>query len=276
VPPGGASGNPVARIPADRQAGVMSRIFITGSSTGLGLLAAQRLTAQGHDVIAHARNQQRAADLRDELPGVPVVLGDLGAIAQIRSVAEQVNALGRPDAVIHNAAVYRVPRRIATEDGLCLTFAVNVLAPYLLTALIERPDRLVYMTSGLQDSGKVALDDAQWTRRSWNWMQAYSESKLFDTMLAFGIARRWPQVHSNSVSPGWVPTRMGGAGAPDDLELGMQTQAWLAAGRDQATAVTGQYFFHKRSWPVPDVARRPADQDALFRYCAELTGESLD
>src|SRR5690349_6471284 len=193
----------------------MARIFITGSSTGLGLLAAQRLLAQGHEVIGHARNEQRAADLREELPGAPIVLGDLSLIAETRSVAEQVNTLGQPDAVIHNAAVYRLPRRIETGDGLCLTFAVNVLAPYLLTALIKRPDRLVYLTSGMQSSGTANLDDAQWTRRSWDWMQAYSESKLFDTMLALGVARRWPQVHANAVNPGWVPTRMGGTGAPD-------------------------------------------------------------
>jgi NAD(P)-dependent dehydrogenase (short-subunit alcohol dehydrogenase family) len=253
----------------------MARIFITGSSTGLGLLAAQRLLAQGHEVVGHARNEQRAVDLREALPDVPIVLGDLSLIAETRSVAEQVNTLGRPDAVIHNAAVYRLPRRIETGDGLCLTFAVNVLAPYLLTALIKRPDRLVYLTSGMQSSGTANLDDAQWTRRSWDWMQAYSESKLFDTMLALGVARRWPQVHANAVNPGWVPTRMGGTGAPDDPELGMQTQAWLAAGDDDATAVTGEYLFHQHRQPVPELARRPACQDALFEYCAELSGQSL-
>ncbi|HST85527.1 MAG TPA: SDR family NAD(P)-dependent oxidoreductase [Kineosporiaceae bacterium] len=253
----------------------MARIFITGSSTGLGLLAAQRLLTQGHEVLAHARNEQRAADLHKALPEVPIVIGDLSLIEETRSVAEQVNTLGRPDAVIHNAAVYQVPHRIETGDGLCLTFAVNVLAPYLLTALIKRPDRLVYLTSGMQSGARAKLDDAQWTRRRWDWMQAYSESKLFDTMLAFGVARRWPQVHANSVNPGWVPTRMGGAGAPDDLELGMQTQAWLAAGDDREAAVTGQYFFHQRSSPVPELARRPGDQDALFEYCAELTGQPL-
>ena len=141
------------------------------------------------------------------------MLGDLSRIADIHGVADQVNALGRHDAVIHNAAVYRQPDRIETDDGLSLTFAVNVLAPYLLTAMIERPDRLVYMTSGLQDGAAPDLGDAQWTRRRWNWLQAYSESKLLDTLLAIGIARRWPEVRSNAVSPGWVPTRMGGAGA---------------------------------------------------------------
>src|SRR4051794_4245492 len=195
-----------------RQGGTVARVFITGSSTGLGLLAARRLAEQGHEVTVHARNEERAAEVRDALPKAPIVLGDLSVVEETRGVAEQVGALGRHDAVIHNAAVYRVPRRVETADGLSLTFAVNVLAPYLLTALLERPDRLVYLTSGLHDGGRASVDDAQWTRRRWDWMQAYSDSKLFDTLLAFGVARLWPGVRSNAVSPGWVPTRMGGPG----------------------------------------------------------------
>jgi NAD(P)-dependent dehydrogenase (short-subunit alcohol dehydrogenase family) len=254
----------------------MARVFVSGSSTGLGLLAGRWLAARDHEVTLHARNEQRTAELRAALPQAAVVLGDLSRIADIHGVAEQVNALGRHDAVIHNAAVYRQPDRIGTDDGLSLTFAVNVLAPYLLTALIERPDRLVYLTSGLQDGATPDLGDAQWTRRRWNWLQAYSESKLLDTLLATGIARRWPEVRSNAVSPGWVPTRMGGAGASDDLDLGAETQAWLAAGDDPATDVTGQYFFHRERYDVPTSVQDAAAQEALFAYCAELTGQRIE
>jgi NAD(P)-dependent dehydrogenase (short-subunit alcohol dehydrogenase family) len=253
----------------------MAHVFISGSSTGLGLLAGRWLAARGHRVTLHARTEQRTADLRAALPEAAVVLGDLSRIADVRSVAEQVNALGRHQAVIHNAAVYRQPDRVETVDGLSLVFAVNVLAPYLLTALIERPERLVYLTSGLQNGAGSDLRDAQWTRRRWNWMQAYSESKLLDTMLAFGVARRWPEVRSNAVSPGWVPTRMGGAGAPDDLDLGAETQAWLAAGDDPAAAVTGEFLFHRQRHDVPAAVRDTAAQEALFDYCADLTGQPL-
>jgi len=105
--------------------------------------------------------------------------------------------------------------------------------------------------------------------------KAYADSKFFDTMLALGIARRWPDVRSNAVGPGWVPTRMGGSGAPDDLDLGAETQAWLAAADDPATEVTGQYLYHRQCHPVPADARADDRQQALFAYCAELTGTPL-
>src|SRR5579863_6408099 len=127
----------------------MARIFITGSTDGLGRTAAELLIEQGHRVVLHARNEQRAEAAMAGVPGAEaVVTGDLSSMAQTRGVAVQVNALGAFDAVIHNAAVgYREPRRIETEDGLSHVFAVNTMAPYLLTALIMRPGRLVYLSS---------------------------------------------------------------------------------------------------------------------------------
>ncbi len=126
--------------------------------------------------------------------------------------------------------------------GLAHVFAINVLAPYLLTALMARPDRLVYLSSGMARGGDADLDDPQWIARRWNGSQAYSDSKLFDVLLAFGVARRWPDVLSNSVEPGWVPTKMGGAGAPDDLSLAPITQAWLAVSDEPAAKTTGRHL----------------------------------
>jgi NAD(P)-dependent dehydrogenase (short-subunit alcohol dehydrogenase family) len=254
----------------------MSRVLITGSTDGLGLMAARLLAGQGHQVTLHARNGTRAADARAALPeAAAVVIGDLAGIAEMRSVADQVNALGRHDAVIHNVGVgYRGPR-VVTADGLSRVFAVNVLAPYLLTALITPPGRLVYLSSGMHRGGTADLGDAQWARRRWNGPQAYSDSKLFDILLAFGVARRWPGVRSNSVDPGWVATKMGGPGAPDDLAEGALTQAWLAVSDDAAADVSGEHFYHRRRQPTHPDARSAARQDALLDYCAGLSGTPL-
>ncbi|MCW2539936.1 MAG: hypothetical protein JWN95_1661 [Frankiales bacterium] len=255
----------------------MSRVFITGSADGLGLLAAQLLTREGHAVTVHGRNDARAAEAMHAVAGAEhSVAGDLSRIDGMRLVAEQVNALGRYDAVIHNVGVgYREPRRIETMDGLAHVFAINVLAPYLLTALISPPSRLVYLSSGMARGGNSDVSDGQWNARRWSGSQAYSDSKLFDMLLAFGVARRWPDVKANSVEPGWVATKMGGSGAPDDLSLGPVTQAWLAVSDDPAANVSGQHFFHRRPVPAPAEARSAAAQDALIEYCQSLTGTPL-
>jgi NAD(P)-dependent dehydrogenase (short-subunit alcohol dehydrogenase family) len=255
----------------------MSRVFITGSADGLGLMAAELLLQEGHQVTAHARNDARARAVRARLGGAAaVVTGDLATVAGMRDLAGQVNILGHHDAVIHNAGVgYREPSRMQTADGLCHVFAINVLAPYLLTALIDRPDRLVYLSSGMHTGGDPSLRDPQWDQRRWNGAQAYSDSKLYDVLLAFAVARRWPKVRSNAVEPGWVPTRMGGAGAPDDLSLGPVTQAWLAAGDDPRADVTGEYFYHQRTRRAHPAAGDPRRQDALLDYCAALTSTPL-
>jgi NAD(P)-dependent dehydrogenase (short-subunit alcohol dehydrogenase family) len=254
----------------------MARIFITGSADGLGLMAAEILAVQGHAVILHARNDRRAEDARRALPSADsVVTGDLATIAGMRQVAAAANTAGPFDAVIHNAGVgYREPR-IETDDGLEHVFAINVLAPYLLTALITTPHRLVYLSSGMHRGGDATLDDPQWAKRRWNSAQAYSDSKLFDVALAFAVARRWPAVLSNSLEPGWVPTKMGGPGAPDDLSLAPITQAWLAASDDTAARVTGSYFYHQRTREVHPAARDSAFQERLLDYCATLTGIPL-
>src|SRR6201996_784224 len=226
----------------------MARVFITGSSDGLGLMAAQLLVEQGHSVVLHARNQQRADETQKKLPEAKkIVVGDLASIAQTRHVADQVNQLGTFDAVIHNAGIgYREPKRIVTEDGLSHLLAVNTIAPYILTALIAHPKRLVYLSSGLHQDGDPSLNDPTWAVRPWRGQQAYSDTKLHDVLLAFAVARRWRGVLPNALEPGWVPTKMGGRGAPDDLDQGHRTQVWLAASNDKDAMVTGQYFYHLR------------------------------
>jgi len=252
----------------------MSRIFITGSSDGLGLMAAQLLVEQGHSVILHARNTQRAEATHRRLPGAEaIVTGDLASLRQMRSVADDVNALGTLDAIIHNAAVgYREPRRVETEDGFAHVFAINSLAPYVLTALIHPPRRLIYISSGLHKQGDPSLSDLNWTERPWQGQQSYSDSKLHNVLLAFAMARRLPGVSSNAMTPGWVQTKMGGPGANDDLDQAHRTQAWLAASNDLASQVSGKYFYHLKAEEPLVAALHSSLQDRFVAACEQLTG----
>jgi NAD(P)-dependent dehydrogenase (short-subunit alcohol dehydrogenase family) len=254
----------------------VARIFITGSADGLGRAAARSLLDEGHELLLHARSPERADALADlAARGAGIVVGDLSSAAETRGLARQVNDFGRMDAVIHNAGVYLEPARAPTAEGHARTLAVNTLAPYLLTALIHRPDRLIYLSSGMHRAGGDSLDDIDWAQRRWNSGQAYAESKLHVATLALAVARRWPEVQSHAVDPGWVPTKMGGAGAPDDLAMGHLTQTWLATSNDPAATVSGGYWYHrKRRAPAP-AALDQGFQDRLVDRLAELTGVEL-
>jgi NAD(P)-dependent dehydrogenase (short-subunit alcohol dehydrogenase family) len=227
--------------------------------------------------VLHARNQKRADEALAAVPGAEaVVIGDFASIAQTKSVAEQVNALGTFDAVIHNAAVgYQEPRCIATEDGLPHVFAVNTLAPYILTALIRRPKRLIYLSSGLHQNGDASLKDLLWEERRWHGTQAYSDTKLHDVILAFAMARRWSDVLSNAMQPGWVATKMGGPNAPDDLDLAHRTQVWLATSDDVAAKVSGEYFFHMKLRKPNPAAHDLQKQERLLAACREASGVEM-
>jgi len=250
----------------------MSTVLITGSADGLGLMAAKLLIHEGHDVVLHGRSPQRAQEALAAAPGAAGALsGDLSSIAETTALAEQANAHGRFDAVIHNAGVYRLPERVETGDGLSKVFAVNLLAPYLLTALVQRPDRLVYLSSGMHRGGDPDLSDLQWTRKPWNASQAYADSKLHVVALAFAVARRWSDVRSNVVDPGWVATRMGGPGAPDDLEQGPETQARLAV----HSPASGGYYYHQRLGETHPAASDIEVQEGLLAVCREITGLEL-
>jgi NAD(P)-dependent dehydrogenase (short-subunit alcohol dehydrogenase family) len=252
----------------------MARVFVTGSADGLGQMAARRMVEDGHRVVLHARTEKRAKEALAAVPGAETAIaGDLSSIAECKQIAAQVNALGVFDAVIHNAGVgYQEPRRIATADGLPHVFAVNTLAPYILTALIRKPKRWVYLSSGLHRNGDSSLKDLTWSERKWNGSSAYADSKLHDVILAFAVARKWPDVLSNALEPGWVATKMGGPNAPDDLDAGAETQVWLATSDDPEAMVSGQYFYHQKRRPPTPAARDAKIQDRLIAECARIAG----
>lgn len=254
----------------------MARIFVTGSSDGIGRQTAADLVRDGHAVVLHARNDRRASDAQDAVPGAAaVVVGDLSSLGGTRALAEAARAVGPYDAVIHNAGVGGADERSVTEDGYERIFQVNVLAPYVLTCLLPVPARLVYLTSGLQSQGEVHFDDLQFERRPWDGMQAYSDSKLFDVVLAFAMARRYPPTLSNAVDPGWIKTRMGGPGAVDELPDGAETPVWLATSDDPAALVTGRYLNRRRELPANPAAHDVDVQEQLLEVAARLTGVQL-
>jgi len=227
-------------------------------------LAAQTLLADGHDVVVHARNADRLKamrDLRDR--GAAAVVGDLSDPDETRRLADDVNGLGRMDAVIHNAGVYGSPE----------VLPVNVVAPYLLTALLDRPERLIYLSSGLHYRGRARLADIDWSGH--RTPGSYSDSKLFVTTLAMLVARTWPEVFSNAVDPGWVPTKMGGAGASDDLRLGHLTQEWLATSDDPEARSTGGYWYHQRRREPHAMVHDQRFQDELLEDLAGFTATRL-
>ena len=254
----------------------MARVFITGSSDGLGLAAAQSLQRDGYEVVLHARSKDRAAEPLAALTGgADVVIGDLASQKETRSIAEQVNALGPMDAVIHNAGIYTTPDRGSTPEGHATVLAVNTLAPYILTALIDRPRRLVFLSSGLHRGGEGSLEDLDWTARKWDAAQAYAESKLHVAAIAAALARRWPAVLSNAVDPGWVRTRMGGRSAPVDLATGQRTQSWLAVNEEARARFSGGYWHNLAQQQPASEVTDIEFQDRLLSRLQELTGVAL-
>ncbi len=234
----------------------MARVFITGSADGLGQLAAKGLIREGHDVVLHARNAQRGQQALANIPGAAnVLIADLSNLDETKALAAHVNALGNFDAVIHNAGVYQVSNE--------LIFSVNTLAPYILTCLLQKPKRIIYVSSGMHLQGSANMGKNSYS---------YSDSKLHNVILAMTVSRHWADIYSNAVDPGWVPTRMGGHGAPDNLEKGYQTQVWLAVSNDIEARVSGRYFHHKRQDDYLPVANDVKVQEKFLALCEQVCG----
>ncbi len=248
----------------DVRIGKKARVFITGSSGGLGRAAAKTLLAEGHEVVVHARSKARFSAVKELVDrGAIVTIGDLSDLDQTRNLAKQVNAIGRMDAVIHNAGILSGPQLLV----------VNVVAPYLLTALIQRPKRLIYLSSSMHKGGNANLSGMDWSGRTST--GTYSDSKLFLTTLTMAVARLWLDVLSNAVDPGWVPTKMGGANAPDDLRLGHLTQEWLATSNDPHARTNGGYWHHQKLRKPHPAVSDTEFQDQLLAELARFTGAKL-
>jgi NAD(P)-dependent dehydrogenase (short-subunit alcohol dehydrogenase family) len=253
----------------------MSRFFITGSADGLGLELGRQLHGGGHEVVLHGRNPERAAQAASAVAGAHgSVAGDLSSVSETRQLAAQARELGPFDGVVHNAGLGFREQREVTADGIERVFAVNVLAPYILTALVPAP-RLIYLSSGLHQRGHPDLDDLAWEKRRWNPMQAYCDSKLLDVVLAFAVARRWPEVVADAVEPGWIATKMGGPGAPGTLAEGVRTQLWLLTSGDPEAQRSGALFSDLRAIDAHPRASDPTLADQLLGVCQRVSGVNL-
>ncbi|KAI1389004.1 NAD(P)-binding protein [Hypoxylon trugodes] len=256
----------------------MVRIFITGSSDGLGLRAAQALSQRGHEVYLHARTPQRATEARSSCPSAKdVFIADLSSTSETQSLATQLNTSGPWDTIIHNAGVmHGASAQGKGKEGLPKLFAVNTLAPYILTSLVDPPPkRYVFVASGMHHGGDATLRDVQ--------SATYSDSKLHNVLLAFWFARRFAGkgVTSNALNPGWVPTKMGGSGAPDDINASIETYVMLAEGSGVSEGKTGKFWYQSREarsggsgreTSYTTKADEAARQDKLIEILEKISG----
>lgn len=214
----------------------MARIIITGSAEGLGSLAARELVNRGHHVYLHARSTARADDAMKNCPKAQKCLvADLSSLSEVKNLADEIKALGPVDCVVHSAGVmHGVSGKKAAEGDYGLLFATNTLAPYVLTSLIGGASkRHVFLGSQMSQGGDGSLRNLKEC--------GYGDSKLHNIMLAFGFARHLKDQgveESNVLDPGWVPTKMGGAGAPDDINASVKTYVALAEG----VGSSGEYW----------------------------------
>jgi len=239
----------------------MARIFITGSSDGLGALAANALISRGHKVYVHGRNSQRASDAQKACPGAEgALVADLSSTEATKALAKELNDKGPWDAIIHNAGVMRISSSSKGPEGIPTLFATNTLAPYILSCLVTPPKRLVFLSSQMHQGGDSSLRNLQEC--------GYSDSKLHNTMMAFAFARKYPGVEVSSLDPGWVRTKMGGAGASDDIEKAVETYVMLAEGGVES----GKHWYHCKERGIQKDAANEQIQERLLEQLEGISG----
>ncbi|CAG7937645.1 unnamed protein product [Penicillium salamii] len=257
----------------------MVRVLITGSADGFGLEAARQLAQHGHSVYLHARNESRAQHAKAACPGAAGVLtADLSSLNETKAFAAAINAIGEFDAIILNAGMLYGPFRKTAETGIPAMVFVNVLAPYILACLLNRPKRLVFIASQLHQQADTSVEDIFWFKRGeavFEDFPAYCDSKFHVMLLANAVAKRFHGTSVVSVHPGWVATKVGGTEAPDKLEDGVETYIMLAEGNYDQT-LTGKYFVPKKQLGVPLAATNEINlQEKMVKACEDVTGLKL-
>lgn len=235
----------------------MSKIFITGSSDGIGLQTAKELIKLGHEVVLHARNEKKAIELKSHLKNSnKILVGDLTSIYETKQLANEINSLGNFDTIIHNAGVFK--------NDKSEIFKVNVLAPYILTACVKKPKKIIYIGSNMHPQGVVDLDNLSIENGV-----DYSTSKLLLSIFSLALSKKWKNVLVNTVDPGWVKTKMANYEAPDSLEDGSNTQVWLTS--HKSFKDTGKYFHHLKEIRYCDIVYDEEIQKSLIEKIEKIT-----
>ncbi|MEF3405076.1 SDR family oxidoreductase [Agromyces sp. CCNWLW203] len=271
--------------------------LITGASGGIGKATALGLARAGMHVAVVGRDRQRteaaALEIRDAGAGaVHVLVADLSSQAEVRRVADEaLQELPRIDVLVNNVGGFWQTRHV-TADGLERTFAVNHLAPFLLTNLLlgrleqSAPARVVTVSSNAHRTGRIDFDDLQ-GQQNYSGARAYDQSKLANVLFAFELARRLrgTGVTSNALHPGVVRTSFGSEDPAAVQRFvvpvlkpfmktpaqGAATSIHLATDPDLAR-VTGGFFSNSRRVRPSRRSEDRADAERLWRVSAELVG----
>ncbi|QDZ25269.1 short chain dehydrogenase/reductase [Chloropicon primus] len=271
----------------------MKTVLVTGATQGIGLHTAMRLAQTGHHhVVLHARSTSSGSKALEECAGVKgarrenlsLVTGDLSDLSQVKGLADQVKeSVDGLDVLINNAGVFAQEERQVSHDGFELTYATNVLAPYLLTRLLlprMKENGHIITTASLSASGRVPWDDLQLERGSYSNHKAYSLSKLLDIMFTFSLHRKlpgmgYPTLKTNTLDPGTVDTRMLRQGwAMRGVPLSTADNTFKLATEQAPTGISksltsGKYYVDNKIYSPPEAARPPESQDRLWDILEE-------
>ena len=275
-------------------------VLITGATAGIGRVTARQLAAAGARVIVIARNREKAEETRSWITAqtgnaaVELIISDLSVRSQVRDAAREAGSrTGGIDVLVNNVgAVF--DRRAESSDGIEMTFALNHLAPFLLTnllldALKQRPGaRVVTVSSDAHKGARMDFDDLEGKQRYRGWT-AYGQSKLANLLFTFELARRLAGtgITANALHPGFVASNFGKNSRPllrvgisvaqrlggISVEQGARTSVYLASS-DEVSGVTGKYFVKCREHASDPASLDPGSMKRLWEISARMTGLS--